>query len=201
VSSENKQVVVVLVIMAVMLVGLLGWIVFYKSSTDDSFFTYNGFDFRKTAQGFQIQIFINEGQTANTLIVRSDPRDLESFPLDPAVLSLKDKEAVYATIDPYANLTGVTTLAVLELDSVLDNPFLYGIQVNATFTQPYDVAGLDVKTCEDATEDVAVLWFRLEDEVGVYEEEGCFIVAGVVEDDFISGVDRILYTLLGIMDV
>lgn len=197
-SSEKQTGFVLLVLLLLFLSFLLG-LVYYKVHYEKSFFTYHGFDFTQVPSGYQMKLYINQAQQPSLITLRSDPRDLRDIPVDPTVLSLKETQQIFAIIDPYDNLTGVTTLAVLELDKIIDNPFLFNIPVNASFTRPYGDGQLGVKTCDDAPEGTAVLWFRIEQETKVYSEGGCFIIAGVTEDDLIRGVDKILYALLGVI--
>ena len=171
-----------------------------KKKYEKTIFSYHGFDFKHVKNGYEVTLYINDQQTPHTISLRSDPRGLEDIPADPLVYHLPKKHQIYATINPHDNLTGVTTIAVLELDKIIDNPFLYNIPLNASFTEPYGHGELQVKTCDDATETTAVLWFRLENETRVYSQNGCLIIAGEKEDDLIRAADRILYTLLGIMD-
>lgn len=199
-KPHERQLMIVFIIMGILFLGLLGGIMYYKKEYQKSYFTYHGFDFKQVAGGYQIIIYINEQQIPRTITLRSDPRDIEDIPLETDVLSLIKKKEVFVTINPYDNLTGLTTMAVLELDKVLDNPNLYNIPLNASFTQPYPQGGLGVKTCADATSEIAILWFKLEDRAHVYEHEGCIIVAGEKEEELLEAADRILYTLLGIMD-
>ena len=198
-KSVERQLLYVFIFLGILLVGLIVGISYYHSSYDTSFFTYHNFDFKNVGNGFQIQLYINGQQIPRLINLRSDPRELEDISLDSEVTSLLDADEIFITINPYDNLTGITTLAVLEVDKILDNPFLYNIPVNATFTEPYTSSSLLVKTCSDSTEKVPVLWFRLEDSTRVYQQDGCFIVAGTTEEDLIRAADRLLYTLLGIM--
>ena len=199
-KKSERQFTIILIIMGILLLSLFVGIMYYKKSYEKAFFSYNGFDFKRVKNGYEMSIYINEQKTPNVISLRSDPRDLEDIPLDPLVYLLPKKEQIFATINPYDNLTGVTAMAVLELDKIIDNPFLYRIPLNASFTEPYEGKGIGVKTCKDADEKTAVLWLRLEDQTRVYEDNGCLIVAGVKEDDLIRAADRILYTILGIME-
>ncbi len=198
-KKSERQLAIILIIMGILLLSLFFGIIYYKKAYEKAFFTYNGFNFKMIKNGYQVSIYINEQKTPNTIILRSDPRDIEDIPVDPLAYLLPKKEQIFTTINPYDNLTGVTTIAVLELDKIIDNPFLYRIPLNASFTLPYGNGEIEVKTCDDADEKTAVIWFRLEDETRVYEDDGCLIVAGVEEGDLIRAADRIIYTILGIM--
>jgi len=199
-KTSEKQLMIIFAVLGALLLALVIGILYYKSAYEKSFFTYHGFDFKRVRNGYEITLYLNEQQTPRTILLRSDPRRLEDIPLASEAALLTQKKEIFVTINPHDNLTGVTTIAVLELDKILDNPFLYNLPVNASFTEPYPFGGLGVKTCADATDDVAVLWFKVENETRVYEKDGCLIVAGATEDDLIRAADRIIYTILGIMD-
>ena len=198
-KTSEKQLIIFFVVLGLLLLGLVGGVVYYKKTYEKSFFAYHNFDFKHVKNGYEITIFINERQAPQTITLRSDPRELEDIPIDASVLQLTKKKNIFATINPYDNLTGATTIAVLELDKIIDNPSLYDIPVNASFTEPYGQGSLGVRTCADADDQTAILWFRLENETKIYRQSGCLIVAGVKENDFIRAADRIIYVLLGIM--
>ena len=197
----ERQLMYLFIFLGILFFGLIGGLVYYNYMYDTSFFTYGDFTFKQVPRGFEIQLYINDQQTPRLITLRSDPRDVEEIALDPAITSLLDADTVYITINPYDNLTGTTTLAVLEVDKILDNPFLYNIPVNASFTEEYASAPLAVRTCADSTDTEPVLWFRLEDATRIYRQDSCFVVAGQTEEDLIRSADRLLYILLGIMDL
>ena len=197
--KTQKQLAYFLIILAVALALLIAWLVYYRQHYAEDFFSYHGFDFKRVNNGYELSLYINSKTTPNTITLRSDPRKLEDIPLDPGILSLSKKNEIYAMINPYDNLTGVTTIAVLEIDKIFDNPFLYNIPVNASFTEPYGNTTLPVKNCQEKNTNVGLLWFKIENETHIYPYENCFIVAGEQEEDLIRAADRIIYTILGVM--
>src|SRR3989344_160344 len=147
--QRTDRQILVLFVGLLLLLGLViyGLFVYQERRYGDLVFDYNGFRVQKTPQGYRFQIHINQGTTPNYFTLRSDPRTLEDIPVDRQILSLKEKREIFAVVDPDANLTGVTTMAVLELDKILDNAFLFNIPVNAALTKTVEGSGLEAKDC------------------------------------------------------
>lgn len=198
-TSSPRSLSIILIVLGVILVLLF---VFFASLTlrqqSDLQFTYNGFDFKKVDFGYQLQLYINQADYPALVKVRHKPQDLEAIPLDD-VSFLKEKNRIFITLDPTnKNLTGKTTVAALEIDAFIDNPYLYNIPVNSSFTQPY--ANATVKTCADVSATDGIIHLDLGDATAVSVEEGCVLVRGETEDDLIMAADRLVLTLLGVME-
>ncbi|MBT3324025.1 hypothetical protein HN681_01500 [archaeon] len=133
-----------------------------------------------------------------TLGLRTDPLSLEDIPVTGTLHTrIFDDEIVYVTIDPYANLTGQTVIAALEVDKVIDNEYLYQVPVMSAMTREY--SDYPVKNCDDGTNTETIVYLTLGDETKVYTYDYCIIIMGTDEAELIRAADRMLYTLLGIM--
>lgn len=199
-QRTDRQILIFFVSLLVLL-GLViyGLFVYQERRYGDLAFDYNGFTIQKTPQGYRFQIHINQGTTPNYFTLRSDPRTLDDILVDRQILSLKEKKEIFAVIDPDANLTGVTTMAVLELDKILDNAFLFNIPVNAALTETVEGSGLEAKDCTAANATVGVVYFKLGETTRVFEEKDCFTIEGVTEDDLVRAADKVVLILLGII--
>lgn len=134
-----------------------------------------------------------------TLILRNDPLSVEKIPVEGTLNTrIFGDEEIYVTINPEANLTSRTTIAALEIDTVIDNDYLYGIPVHSAMTQEND-DGFPVKSCRDGSDSSTVIWLTLGSETIVYTDEYCIIIVGTTEDEIIKATDRFLYSLLGII--
>ena len=197
-GKPSKSVTVFLVFLAIVFVLFLIFIYsFTTTKQSELFFEYNGFDFKKDDFGYQLQLYINDASYPAIVKVRNKPQDLEYIPIDD-ISFLTDKKELYLIIDPTKGLTGKTTVAALEIDAFLDNEFLYNIPVHSAFTEPYGEG--TVKTCADVTEDEGVIWLDTGKETKVFVENGCLFIHGVDEDELIMAADRLVLTLLGVME-
>lgn len=198
--NQNKMLVISLSVVFIVIVG--GIIAIYKfreKKIEEVVFNYNGFQFRKVPTGYRVQIFVNKNENPSFFTVRSDPREAEQVPLNIDVGEIKKKEQVYVVIDPYENLTGLATMATLELENVIENQFLYNIPLNSAFTREFPRKNIGVKTCDDANETVAIIWLRRGEETNIFKEKECIIIEAQQERDLIKAADRITLTMLGIL--
>ena len=189
----------ILIILGVILVLLFLAIYFWQpSQNSDYFFKYNGFQFQQDQNGYKLTLYINNQNVPAIVHLREDPRTLENIPVEGNVQVLRTKQQIYVTLDPYANLTGKTNIGALEIDAILDNPYLFSIPVSSAFTVPF--ANATVKTCADVNATEGVILLQTGEETLIRETQGCITVQGVTEEDIIRASDRLIYTLLKIMD-
>lgn len=198
-TSHSRVLKGIFLVCGFLLLALLLFAYFWQQQrTSDYIFTYNGFRFQQDQYGYKIQLYINKLPVPATIHLREDPRTLEDIPVEGDVQVLRQKQQVYVTIDPYANLTGKTTIGALEIDSILDNPYLFNIPVSSAFTEPY--LNNTVKTCATVSPQEGVILLQKGISTVVREDKGCVTVQGVTEDDIIRASDRLVYTLLKIME-
>ncbi len=197
--SSSRTLTLFLSILGILLLLFLLFIVYYSSKQQSAIqFTYNGFDFKKVDYGYQIKLYINQAANPALVKIRNKPQDLEDIPIDD-ISFLTKKKQIFVTLDPMnKNLTGKTTIAALEIDIFLDNPYFYNIPVNSSFTQPYAEAPL--KTCADVSDTDGVIHFDFGNTTVVSVVDGCVLIRGRTEDDLIRAADRLILTLLGVME-
>ena len=172
-------------------------LIFFKSN--ENRYVYNGFEVRKISENeYQIKIFFKDDQTSSFVRLRHGPRELEDIPIIGNLIPIiKQSNQIYVTINPFANLTGKTTIAALEIDKFIDNKYLINKPVNSAFTKPY--GNYSVKTCADAIDRTVVIRLELGDETKIYSEGDCIIIEGQDEFDLIKAADRLVLYLIGIM--
>ncbi len=189
----------VLLILGILLIGLISFIYFWQQAkTSEYLFTYNGFRFQRDQYGYKILLYINDQDVPATIHLREDPRTLEDIPISCDIQLLRQKQQLYVVIDPIANLTSKATIGALEIDAIIDNPYLFNINVSSAFTQPY--LNNTVKTCRDVTATQGIILLQTGDETVLRNEQDCIIIQGKTEDDIIRASDRLVYTLLNIMN-
>ena len=87
-----------------------------------------------------------------------------------------------------------------EIDKFLDNAYLFKIPTKSAFTEEYESSPeYIIKTCEDVSKDVAVIWLKLGEETVVKDEGGCVILEGQTEDDLIRIADGLVFYLMGMV--
>lgn len=198
----NTDTRIVLVVGSILLVILAGIYLVYRAQEkqiEEVAFNYNGFNFKKAPTGYKVEIFINKNSNPNYFTVRADPRDIEGIPVEVDTESLKDKKHIYAVIDPYENLTGITTMAALQLENVIENQFLFNIPLSSAFTQGYRNKTIETKTCDDVNQTVGIIWLRLGETTRIFNEDKCIVIEGQKEEDLIKAANRLTLTMLGVM--
>src|SRR3989344_6431010 len=161
-----------LIIIVALFILLFVTIYFWQQDrTSDYLFKYNGFQFQQDSRGYKVMIYINEQDTPTSIHLREDPRTLEDIPVEGDIQLLRDKKQIYVTLDPEANLTGKTTIGALEIDAIVDNPYLFNIPVNSAFTEPYNNG--TVKTCAAVSPIEGVILLQKEKRTVVREDKGC----------------------------
>ena len=201
-KTSDKPFLIIFVILVLVLIGVIYGVYRYQQSRyGDLRFDYHGFDVGNTQQGYRFQIYINQQTEPKYFTLRTDPRETDDISVDRDVLSLKEKKEVFAVIDPDENMTGLTTMAILELDKILDSPYLFNIPVNAALLKEKEGSGLAVVDCSFVNETVGVVWYRFGEVTRVAEEDGCVVVEGVTEEDLLRASDRLVLALLGVVPV
>ena len=192
---------IVTILLIVFVFSAWGLIQYQQWKFKDVFFDYNGFEIRQVEHGYRIKLVINDQQDNPIYIrLRNKPQDLEAIPIEGMDIEadVRQKESFFLTIDPQQNLTGRTTVAALEIDSVLDNAALYSIHVNSAVTASADQTKT-VKTCKDVNATTGIIWLRLADQEAIRGQDGCIMLQAPNEDGIIRAADAFLYRVLGII--
>lgn len=193
--------IIIFVILMIIFISIL--IIRQYLQYKEAVFNYNGFDVQKirdkSSEFYRIKIFINENKVPSYVNTIHDPRKLEEIPLEIDKKSLLGKKEIFITIDPYANLTSQTTMAALEINKFIDNPFLFNIPVNSAFTKQYkNDPNQTIKTCNDVTSETGIILLTLGNKTKIYEEK-CIIIQGKTESDIIRAADRLALTLIEVI--
>lgn len=166
---------------------------------------YNGIDTFEVEQidsehgpTYKIKIYVSNNTNPYYVYTRSSPQEDEKLDYEYNISSkVLGKPEVYVTIDPFENLTGETTLAALEIDKFIDNQYLFNTPVYSAFTVPYQ--NYTVKTCDDATNDTAVIFLTLGPETKAYSQGECVILQGMTQTDIVKLADGLMFKMLRII--
>jgi hypothetical protein len=203
-KESNKVTWIVLVLIGILL-GFGAYVLLNEPETyvEDNYVYSNGeqrFNVTMVNENESyVQLYVGKENVPYLLGLRNDPASLEDIKVE-GVLNTRifNDEQIWLTINPNANLTAKTTVAVLEVDKVIDNENFYGIPANAAMTLENEY-GYPVKSCYDGNDKSTVIFFTLGSETKVFTDEYCIIIVGTDEYEIIRAADRFVLTLLGVM--
>lgn len=166
---------------------------------------YNGYDTfevenidKDNGPTYKIKVFINSNSNPYYIYTRYSPDQVDElgFSKD-SVSKVVGKKEVYLVIDPYANLTGETTIAALEIDKFLDNNYLFSMPVKSGFTKPYK--NETVVDCGNANNSTAVISLTLGSETKAYTSGECLILQGKTQSDIVMLADALVFRMLSVV--
>lgn len=197
-KSQDKKVKYIFIGMFILLLLFVGFALYKQQKTvNERFFNYNGYNVERTIEGYKLTLYLNNAKDPVYLRIREDPREVDNISVGANVKNdIISKKQIYTVIDPEENLTGVTTLAALELDKVIDNPFLFNIPLNSAFIK--DFKNYPVENCNSVNETVGVIWLRLGNETRVYSENGCVFIEAEREANLVKAANKLDLVLLGL---
>lgn len=202
---SDKTVKIVVYSMIVILGAFIIFLVFNQKVTPGTTKYYNGFDTFDVEQvdsqhgpTYKTTIYVNNNKNPYYIYTRYSPKETENLNFEYNITSkVLGKKEAYVTLDPYANLTGETTIAALEIDKFLDNKFLFSIPVNSAFTKPYQ--NYTVKDCNDANMNTSIIYLTLGPETKAYSEGECVILQGITQSDIVRLADGLVFKMLKIV--
>jgi hypothetical protein len=193
---------------SILLLCLIGFVVFViiNEKTVPGTYKYKDFDIHQVIDPntgsvtYKIKMYItNPMMTEKAVYVntRYEPIQVENIILEGDVKkSIVGKDEIYLTIDPNENLSGKTTIAMLEIDKFIDNKYFFNKPVKSAFIKEHN--NWTVKNCKDVDEKTSVIWLKLGENNRIYEEDGCVILQGITEEDLIMLADGLIFKILGV---
>ena len=124
------------------------------------------------------------------------PSEVESISaLDDSFKILQDKFEIDATYDLNSTYKEAIALAQHQMELTLS---AYDIYVRKGFTAN-NTYNLPIITCNNATFNVPVVYFKQGNATSIHDESNCIIAEASTNADFIKAKDRLLYGILGVM--
>lgn len=179
-----------------------------KQLTDDM---YNNFQFKEWEDGFwTVNVEVNA--VPYSILLYHHAREVDYIPLDQKAVDLINGIAnqvqatgngtLYLTMNPQAP-AGIG-IAGVELAKILGQKFdIYNIPITAAFSRPLaNNSNIPVVTCEDAVDDVFVIYLRESEPALVGVPDGfdqCIVVQGSDANETIMAADRLIYGLFTII--
>ena len=164
--------------------------VFFGFSGVEEKVKYNGITFAKFPDRWETKI--NGRQAAFSFL----PGEVESISvLDDSFRALQNKFEIDATYDLNSTYKESIALAQHQMGLTLSAYDIYlrkGFTANNTYNLP-------IITCNNATQNVPVVYFRQGNSTSIHSENNCIIAEASTNADFIKVKDRLLYGIMGVM--
>ena len=183
--------------------GLILFIVFIMIGTSFSFIFF-GFQPQRDVVRYNDIKFVNI-PSQNIWIAKINgreaafsflPTDVESiFLFDDSIKRLQNKFEIDVTYDLNSTYKEAIALAQHQMGLTLAT---YNIFVRKGFTTN-NTFNLPVITCDDATSNVPVVYFRYGNATNIHTENNCIIAEASTNADFIKVKDRLLYGILEVI--
>ncbi|MBU0536657.1 MAG: hypothetical protein KKE20_06835 [Nanoarchaeota archaeon] len=152
---------------------------------------YNGYSFILT----QDRLFEMDNDGTKMLFY-NHPTELESIKIDPSATSvLMNARMVYTTLDTNDTLRQTIGKVQYDIKNIMDSRssyFIYAFTGDNEFNKT-------IITCSNATVSVPVFYLKKGNETKIVYDNGCFIIQADTDYGMIMLRDRIMYTILGVM--
>ena len=191
-NNKEKKRWGLILFMVFIMIGTSFSFVFFGFQSQNEVVKYDGIRFVKNPTQNIWIAKINGIEAAFSFL----PNEVESIlALDDSIKMLKDKFEIDVTYD--LNSTFKESIALtqhqMELTLAQYNIFVRkGFTTNNTFNIP-------IMTCNDATFNVPVVYFKHGNTTNIHSENNCIIAEAVTNSDVIKAKDRLLYGILGVM--
>ena len=206
INKENKSikwVLFIIIFLVVLLVIFIG--VVYFKGIGKGYFIYEGLggkyriDIVKFGNMTDYYIHITANDKFYTYPFRVSPKDLENTYLEPDVKDfIINKKGVYITHDE--NVINFSKMWIGEIEYVRilgtrqDLGGLYNLGVSAGYTIP--IGEYPVIHCSNVTSEIGVIYYKLGENAKVYSDDGCVIIEGKTNEDFLYASEKFGYHLL-----
>jgi len=207
-TSRNTKIIVGTFLVLLVTFGIIFAVTRILPKKDNSLLTAsnadycleNGFCFVKQGTMWYTQIQPVGQKKIYNLELRYDPKSVQDITIDKStVKTILESQEVYLTVDP--NMTGQTVIAMIELGRIIGTKYdLFNLPTYGALTHS-DQSNQTLRTCNDATKNSTVIWFKIGNETSIYADKNkyCVIIQGKTEEDIMKSADRMVYQLVGIL--
>ncbi len=222
-KNDNINITIIVIIILIILGGTFIVVRDYLNRTKNHY-TFKG----ANGEEFNFEIFKIENNTIHRIYLEAfingvskkldygfhySPYDVEDIYLENNIKNkILNKETIYLSFDPdtpeYVRSRMILSIYDIgQITGTSEGPYIYGLyNINTrlaltrlstagNFTMPTDTP---IKSCKDATENVAVIEIRLGDKTKIYSEEECVIIEGTDRGEIVKAADKLTYQLLGL---
>lgn len=178
------------IFIVILMVGSAFGIIFGGYANSSETIKYNGHKFTATPQGWQTKI------DGKYYLFTFSPNNLEDMPVDNSFDDLiGNSPQIDFTSDPESPYTQTIAQVQFDIDQLLMSMNKYS-QTGFTAENEYNSS---IFTC-DRTNVVPLLYFKEGEETSISVEGSCIILSATNNDMFFALRDRVIYSLLGVME-
>ena len=185
----EKKAIFSLIVIFVMVFSVFGFVLNFVANPD-TVTEYGDYKFRATPDGYKTKI------NGKEFIFISLPSYLEFISLPKkAIELLTGRQAYTLTYNPESGLKEIQAGAQYYMEQQLQKTNIYlerGLTNNTGTSLPQ-------RTCTDATEFQPVIYMKQSNESSITAEKNCIIIQSQDQQDVPQQMERILYTILGVM--
>jgi len=176
-------------------------ILFQKQRYSKYYFDFNGFLVHRVPKTsgdvYSIQIFLNNNPQPYIVNSRYDPRELDKLDVEENIEGkILDKKELFITMDSEAS--SVSVLAATEISKITGNAYMFNIPTHGALDAPVEGKNITVKTCNDITGDIGIIYLKESDKERIYSEGECVIVEGNNEGELVKVANRLMLDILGV---
>ena len=200
--NKRAQTGILIVLLIVFIIGLFGMFLYQKNRYKEVYFEYNGFAVNKGKDRsgniiYQTKIFIGEDVQPYLITTRYSPTDLEDIEVYDNLKKDLLKKEIFITMD--SSSSAVSVLAATEISKITGNMLLYNIPTHGALTSPIEGKNNPIKTCNDVTQDQAIIYLKQGIQSRIFSKNNCIIAEGKDEYDLIRVTNKLILTLIGVM--
>jgi len=198
-EKKLKWMVVIIFISLVVFGGAM--VIFQKQRYAKYYFDFNGFLVHRipktSGDVYSIQIFLNNNPQPYLVNSRYDPRELDKIDVEEGIENnILDKKELFITMDSKAS--AVSVLAATEISKITGNGNMFNIPTHGALDAPIEGKNITIKTCDDVTSDIGVIYLKESDKERIYANKGCIIIEGYDEIGLVKGANRLMLDILGV---
>ena len=139
--------------------------------------------------------------------LRNQPKTLKDISIDKSVKTkILNSKGIFITMDPeLPEATNMSaSIAGIQLAKVIGTADygVFKIPTQGAFTKPINTTNSSdypVKTCQDAAQEIRIIYLKLGNETRAYTQGECIIVEAKTPDDLIKAAEKTVLNILNIM--
>ena len=192
-----KKLAVILPVAMLVGVVIAMWNPLEKPAEAENLIQVGSYDFYEMEEGL-FATPLTYGGKKIPVYFRLDPREAGNISLeDQSIQQIVNSKKIYLTFNPNHQDIAKIIVAAGEVARILS---LYNIETITAYTEDSNPVNPDIplKTCEDVSEDIGIVYVDTGNNTEVIVDQGCVIVNGKTADDTILAADKLGMNLIGI---
>jgi len=187
----NKKVLMSIFIVAIMVLSVFGFMMSYQTNQSEKLDEYNGYEFKKTGQGFMTEI------NNEKIYFKYYPGDLEKINIsDDTKAILSETEAMFITYDPDSDFASAIAEIEFDLEQKIQKVGRPVIAQGLTNATEYALPEI---TCSNATKVMPVLYVKRGKTSEITASNNCITLTAETESILNAYYAKVLYVIFGVM--